>query len=122
MTDIEYRELDDPYAPPRSLAAGAGGATSIPFDPERSRGLVKSGVTAAVFLSIFPFVSFFMGLSTWKQAAGDLELMSRGLMSLEDGSRGKTKAGLVLGKVSTIVSPFALVTLILYVWMVIETS
>ena len=121
MPDIEYQELENPYAPPRS-ADGPAGKSSVPFDPERSRGLVKNGVIAAVFLSFFPFVSFFLGLATWRRAANDLELMAHGLMSLEDGARGKTKAGLALGKVATIVAPFALITLVLYVWLVIETG
>jgi hypothetical protein len=82
--------------------------------------LVKNGVIAAVFLSFFPPVSFFLGLATWRKAANDLELMAHGLMSLEDGARGKTKAGLALGKTATIVAPFALITWILYIWALAE--
>lgn len=122
MPDIEYQELENPYAPPRHLGAGDARRQAIPFDPERSRGLVKTGVIAAVFLELFPPIAFFVGLSLWRKAQRDLELMEQGLMSLEDGARGKTRAGMILGKVSTIVAPFALITLVLYLWAVVESN
>ena len=106
----------NPYAAP-----GAGEDRPLRDDPERSRNLVKNGVIAAIFLGIMPVVSFILGLITWSRAKSDLRMMELGRMSTADGARGKTKAGLILAKISTIVSPFALITLIFYVWVVIES-
>ncbi len=117
MSESEYLDPDtrDPYSPP--LSSGAGRESNIPHNPNRSRSLVKNGIIAAVFLGIFPVVSIIIGAIVWSRAKGDLDKMERGLMSLEDGARGKTKAGLILGKVNTIVGPFALITLIFYYGM-----
>jgi len=119
MDDIEYPEMGDPYAPPRH-EFGTGGRP-VPHDPERSRSMLTQGIVGAVFLGIFPVVSLILGIVNWSRAREDLMLMERGLMSTEDGARGKTKAGLALGKVNTIVAPFALITLVLYIWLLAES-
>lgn len=105
----EDHVIDNPYAPP--------GQSSAPYlEPDRGRDLVKLGIIGAVFLGIFPIVSIILGAMGWSRAKTDLEQMAAGRMSMANGARGKTKAGLILGKINTIVAPFALITLIFYIW------
>ena len=116
MSQDDQYVIDNPYAPPGQEASGAQ------LEPDRGRHLMTIGITGAVFLGLFPFVSTILGIMGWYRAKVDLEKMERGLMSMEDGARAKTKAGLILGKINTIVSPFALITLVLYVWASIESG
>ncbi len=119
MPDIEQAGSDNPYAPP---GAGTDGRQEVEHDPLRARRMVTQGIVGAVFLSIFPLVSLILGLINWSRAGSDLKLMVQGLMSTEDGARGKTKAGLILAKINTIVSPFALISLVLYFWLLAESG
>lgn len=119
MQDIEYEGVSNPYAPPGGHGSSQG---MEPHDPERSRGLVKYGIIGAVFLGFFPVVSMIVGIIGWRRAGSDLEKMARGLMSTEDGARGKTKAGLILGKINAIVGFFALLTLPPYYYWIFTSS
>lgn len=119
MPSIEQAGTDNPYAPP---GAGTDGQQKTEHDPLRARRMITQGIVGAVFLSIFPLVSFILGLINWSRAGSDLQLMDQGLMSTEDGARGKTKAGLILAKINTIVAPFALISLVLYFWLLIESG
>ncbi len=117
--DVEYPEKGNPYAPPRQNAGARGGVG--PRDADRAGALLKQGVVGAVFLGIFPVVSFVLGIANWGRAREDLDLMERGLLGMAGGARAKTKAGLALAKVNTIVAPFALITLVLYIWFLAES-
>ena len=113
MSRDEY-VIDNPYAPPAKEG-------EVYLEPDRGGSLMKMGIVGAVFLGMFPIVSIILGAIGWSRAKRDLEMMAAGRMSMEGGARAKTKAGLVLGKINVIVGPFALISLILYIWAQIET-
>jgi hypothetical protein len=114
MTDDEY-VIDNPYAPPAR-------ENDVYLEPDRGASLMKMGIVGAVFLGMFPIVSIIVGAIGWSRASHDLRLMAEGRMSTEHGARAKTKAGLILGKINTIVGPFAIISLILYIWLEIEAA
>lgn len=117
--EMNYQGQGNPYAPPRHGPGMTG--TKVRPDPRRARSMLSQGIAGAVFLGIFPVVSLILGIINWGRAREDLALMEQGLMSTDDGARGKTKAGLALAKVNTIVAPFALISLVLYFWFLIES-
>jgi hypothetical protein len=114
MSEDEY-VIDNPYAPPAEEAPRQ-------LRPDRGASLMKLGIIAAVFLGMFPIISVILGAMAWSRASHDLRLMEKGLMTMEHGARPKTKAGQILGKISVIVGPFALLSLIGYIWLTIETG
>jgi hypothetical protein len=113
MTENEY-VIDNPYAPPAK-------ENQVYLEPDRGGSLMKMGIVGAVFLGFFPIVSIILGAIGWSRAAHDLRMMEDGRMSMEHGARPKTKAGLILAKINTIVGPFAIISLILYIWLEVET-
>jgi hypothetical protein len=117
MPDDEY-VIDNPYAPPAQVETGSPRGLDRPvvLEPDRGRSLVKIGIIGAVFLGLFPVVSIIVGIIGWSRAKADLEKMELGVMTLEHGARAKTKAGLILAKINTIVGPFAIPSLILVYW------
>jgi len=122
MTENEHF-IEDPYAPPgKTGGPQAEPAPGTVLEMDRGRSLMKIGIIGAVFLGMFPIVSIILGAIGWSRSRRDLEMMALGRMSMEHGARAKTKAGFVLGKINVIVAPFALVSLILYVWFLIETG
>jgi hypothetical protein len=116
--DIEYSEKGNPYAPPRPET---GSRAPRPPDPDRAGAMLRQGIIGAVFLGFFPVVSFVLGIANWGRARADLDLMARGLLGTGGGASAKTKAGLILAKINTIVAPFALITLALYIWFLAES-
>ena len=120
MTEDEY-VIDNPYAPPGDGGVGTP-QKPVVLEPDRGRSLVKMGVIGAIFLGMFPIVSIIVGIIGWSRAKKDLQKMEMGIMTLEHGARGKTKAGLILAKINTIVGPFAIPSLILLTWAQIEAS
>jgi hypothetical protein len=116
--EMDYQGQGNPYAPPRQEN---GGREARPADPDRAGAMLRHGIIGAVFLGIFPVVSFVLGLANWGRAREDLDLMERGLLGTGGGARAKTRAGLALAKVNTVIAPFALLTLVLYIWFLVES-
>jgi hypothetical protein len=115
--------IEDPYAPPgRPDGPFADAVPGAVLEVDRGTSLMKMGIIGAVFLGMFPIVSIILGAIGWSRSRRDLEMMALGRMSMEHGARAKTKAGFVLGKINVMVAPFALVSLILYIWFLIETG
>ncbi|MBW2277549.1 MAG: hypothetical protein JRF63_08665 [Deltaproteobacteria bacterium] len=123
MTDDEY-VIDNPYAPPAQGGIDSPRAPERPvvLEPDRGASLMKMGIIGAFFLGMFPPVSIILGIIGWSRAKHDLEKMEMGVMTMEHGARPKTRAGLILGKINTIVGPFAIPSLILMVWAQIEAA